>query len=210
MDNKIKDTQYHSDWQKNRIKFILERYPKEFFKGKKILELAPFNGYIGSFFQSLGAEVTMVEGRQENIDNIKRDYPQIENIFQKNLDTKDWDLGNFDIIINFGLLYHLQNFHKEHLKNCLDNCNLMFFETVVFDSDLPEIYFRAESGKDQSLTSIGGNPSTSWLHNLFDDYGCEYTKYSSPELNGGVHRYDWEDKNTRKLSCAARRFWIIE
>ena len=205
----MKATTYHPEWQENRINFILEKYPKEFFEGKKILELAPFNGYIGSRFQDMGADITMVEGRQENIDNIRFDYG-IEKLYQRNLDTKEWDLGKFDIIINFGLFYHLQNFHKEHLKNCLDNCDLMFFETVVFDSDKPEIFFRRESGKDQSLSSVGGNPSTSWVENFFDDYGCKYKKHTSSKLNGGCHHYDWLDRNTRKLDCVARRFWIVE
>jgi hypothetical protein len=59
----IKETSYHPNWQTNRINFILSKYPKEFFKGKRILELGAYNGFIGAYFNSLGAEVHCVEGR---------------------------------------------------------------------------------------------------------------------------------------------------
>ena len=59
----MKGTNYHGNWQKNRINFILEKYPKEFFRDKKILELGAFNGYIGSYFSNLGAKGQCVEGR---------------------------------------------------------------------------------------------------------------------------------------------------
>jgi hypothetical protein len=113
---------------------------------------------------SLGAEVHCVEGRQENVDRIKNDYTSVT-VQCANLDTPDWNFGYYDIIINFGLYYHLENFHKEHLVNCVNNCNLMFFETVIYDSFEDEIYFREEAGNDQSLTPIGGTPSTSYIMN---------------------------------------------
>ena len=73
----IKETKYHSDWQVNRIKFILSKYPEDFFKGKRVLELGAYNGYIGAYFSALGADVHCVEGRQENVDRIKIDYPNV-------------------------------------------------------------------------------------------------------------------------------------
>jgi 2-polyprenyl-3-methyl-5-hydroxy-6-metoxy-1,4-benzoquinol methylase len=153
----MKPTTYHSDWQVNRINFILSKYPKEFFKNKNILELGAFNGYIGAYFQSLGANVHCIEGRQENVNQIKLDYPQLS-VECSNLDVDYWNFGKWDIIINFGLYYHLEHNHKLHLINCLNNCNLMFFESVIFDSNKPVLFYRNESGIDQSLGSTGGNP----------------------------------------------------
>jgi hypothetical protein len=102
---------YFGNLQNNRIKFMLDKYGSDFFKDKKILELGSHNGYIGNFFQKeLGADVTCVEGRFENVMLMYFDYPNLK-IVQKNMDSKDWDLGKFDIIINFGLYYHLEFFH---------------------------------------------------------------------------------------------------
>ena len=205
----LKETGYHPDWQKNRIDFILSKYPKEFFKGKRILELGAYNGYIGAYFNTLGAEVHCLEGREENVNNIKRDYPNIT-AECVDLDSSDWNWGYYDIIINFGLYYHLEKFHKEHLENCINNCDLMFFETVIYDSNESEIYFREEEGDDQSLTPIGGTPSSSYVEDIFKQHPLEYEKFSDGSLNGGYHNYDWVDTGNKVFSAWTRRFWIVK
>lgn len=203
----IKQTTYHADWQKNRINFILSKYPKEFFKGKRILEVGAYNGYIGAYFNALGAEVHCLEGRTENVVNIMNDYPNIT-AEVANLDTDEWVWGKWDIIINFGLYYHLEKFHKEHLQNCISNCDLMFFETVIYDSNDSEIYFRTEQGDDQSLTTIGGTPSTSYVENVLKENAVTYKKYTDPFLNNYQHKYDWPDTGVKVFNQFHRRFWI--
>jgi hypothetical protein len=204
----IKETNYHANWQKNRINYILSKYPKEFFRGKRILELGAFNGYIGSFFAHLGAEVHCVEGRPENVEEITKNYPNVT-AEVGNLDTPEWVWGKWDIIINFGLYYHLENYHKEHLENCIENCNLMFFETVIFDSDEAVIHYRDEAGLDQSLGMTGGTPSTSYVEDILNSCNVLFKKYSDTTLNGDLHHYDWVDRNSRVLDRYARRFWIV-
>jgi hypothetical protein len=204
----MKPTTYHSDWQVNRINFILSKYPKEFFKDKNILELGAFNGYIGAYFQSLGANVHCIEGRQENVNQIKLDYPQLS-VECSNLDVDYWNFRKWDIIINFGLYYHLEHNHKLHLINCLNNCNLMFFESVIFDSNKPVLFYRNESGIDQSLGSTGGNPSTSYIENILNSHDVLYKKFSDKSLNGNLHHYDWVDTNSKIFDEFSRRFWII-
>lgn len=204
----IKETKYHPDWQKNRIEFILSKYPKEFFQGKRILELGAYNGYIGAYFSTLRADVHCIEGRAENVVKIKNDYPQVKAELA-NLDTPEWIWGHYDIIINFGLYYHLEKFHKEHLNNCITNCDVMFFESVIFDSNDDTIYFNEEYGDDQSLTPIGGTPSTSHIENIFNQHPIRYEKFSDSSLNGNRHHYDWKDNNSKVYDWWARRFWII-
>ncbi len=205
----MKKTTYHADWQINRINFILSKYPKDFFKGKRILEVGAYNGYIGAYFNSLGAEVHCLEGRLENVINIKNDYPQIT-AEVADLDTAEWKWGQWDIIINFGLYYHLEKFHKEHLINCINNSNLTFFETLIYDSSQPEIYFRSEIGDDQSLTSIGGTPSTSYVENILKESNVQYKKYTDSFLNNYQHKYDWPDTGFKVFNQFHRRFWIIQ
>lgn len=204
----IKQTTYHPDWQQNRINFILTKYSKDFFRGKRILELGAYNGYIGAYFSTLGANVHCVEGRIENVEKIKSDYPSVT-VEQANLDTTEWNWGHYDIIINFGLYYHLEKYHKEHLINCIDNCDLLFFETVIYDSFESEIYYRLESGDDQSLSTSGGNPSTKFVENIFRDKEVKFTKYTSPFLNNYQHKYDWPDSGNKIFNQFHRRFWIV-
>lgn len=203
------NTTYHKEWQENRLNFILSKYPKEFFKDKKILELGSHNGFFGASFQSFGADVLSVEGRRENIENILKSFPNLK-VIQKDLDSPKWDFGKFDIIINFGLVYHFEKYHKEHLENCLNNCKLMFFESVIYDSKDSEIFFRNENGSDQSLTDIGGTPSTKYVEDIFKNNSKRFSKFSESSLNGGSHHYDWVDEDSKILNQYARRFWIVE
>lgn len=204
----LKQPTYMADWQNNRINFILSKYPKDFFNNKTILELGAHNGYIGAYFSTLGSQVHCVEGRQENVDMIKHNYPMVD-VTCSNLDSPDWAFGKYDIIINFGLYYHLQYHHKKHLENCIDNCDLMFFESIIFDSNESEIFFRYEAGNDQSLSSEGGSPSTSYVENIFIEKGVKFTKFTDSALNGNGRHYDWIDSNSRHLDTWASRFWII-
>lgn len=204
----IKQTNYHADWQQNRIKFILSKYPKEFFKGKRILELGAYNGYIGAYFSTLGAEVHCLEGRVENVTNIVNDYPNIT-AEVANLDTDEWTWGKWDIIINFGLYYHLEKFHKEHLENCIKNCDLLFFESVIYDSFKSEIYFRNEIGADQSLTDVGGTPSTSFVETILHENNTDYQIFRESSLNNHEHKYDWPDTGFKIFNQFHRRFWIV-
>lgn len=200
---------YFPDWQKARINFILSKFPTDFFKGKKILELGSYNGYIGEQFRILGSDVTCVEGFIDNVNHIKNTYPKL-NVIHEDLDNEMWDFGFYDIIINFGLFYHLEKFHKEHLTNCITNTNLLFFETVVFDSDEPTLYCRDEEGDDQSLSNVGCSPSTSFVENIFIENNTQFKKFTDESLNGYPQHYSWEDKNSRILNPWARRFWVVE
>ncbi len=223
---------YHPNWQRNRVNFILKNcIPKkvnsnpalgfefgslkensEFFNGKRILELGSFNGNIGADFYHMGADVTCVDGRLENVENIKRNHPYL-NAFQCNLDTPDWTFGKFDIIINFGLFYHLENYHREHLKNCIENCDIMYFESVIYDKIDNDQYFfnRNEGGIDQSMSELGCTPTTDFVERIFKDIKCKYVKHCSSELNGDGHCYDWLDNDNVNdfLYVSRRRFWTV-
>jgi len=200
-------SKYHADWQNRRISFMLGLYGSDFFRNKKILELGSYNGYIGNYFaETCNSIVTSVEGRQENVDAIKVDYPLVEAVCA-DLDTPDWDFGEYDIIINYGLYYHLQHYHKQHLVNCIQNCDFMFFETVIFDSFESEISFNSESGDDQSLSGVGGTPSTSYVENIFKENNCNFVKYCDRRLG---YKYDWPDANTKDHCGFHRRLWTVD
>ena len=207
------ETTYHPNWQKNRVSFILSKYGNTFFEGKRVLELGSFNGYIGSRFGELGADVTSVEGRADNYYSIKTNCPNIRRVILADLDIADWAFGPYDIIINFGVFYHLKDHHLQHLTNCLNNCRLLFFETVIYDSFAKEICLIDEdsSGIDQGLSKVAGVPSTKYVESIFEDNGRAFLKVCSAELNGDGHTYDWYDSNSKRspLRSGCRRLWLV-
>lgn len=203
---------YHYGWQENRLKFILNTLGSEFCNNKTLLELAPFNAYFGNEFQKLGADVTCIEGRQELVDNIQKEFPKLK-IICANLDTDEWSYGHFDIIVNFGLFYHLEFHHKKHLQNCLNNCDLLFFETITHDRSESQLVFREENPSviDQGLSNRSGTPTTSYIEDIFRESNAKFTKYTNKELDGGAHSYSWEDGSLdpNKIALYERRFWIV-
>lgn len=203
----VSQSNYHPEWLVSRINFVLKRYPEEYFKGKRILELGSYHGDVGNVFQTLGADVLSVEGKWSNIERSNAIYPNLK-VVQANLSTAEWPWGKFDVIINWGLLYHLDGYHREHLINCIDNCDLLLLESVIYDSAKPVVAFRKEVGPDQSLTEYAGHPSTSFIENIFIEKCVTFTRYSDPSLNGGMHHYDWVDTGNDVMHDTNRRFWI--
>jgi hypothetical protein len=191
---------YHPEWQIGRINYITEYFGKEYFAAKTLLELAPFNGLIGNHFHLLGATVTCVEGRKENVEDIREMYPHL-NTHQANLDVKDWPWGTFDIIVNWGLLYHLEFCHREVLENCIANCKCLLLETVVANND-EDIQFVSEVGIDQSLSSRGGRPNIKWIEQILNRRGCDYKQVVVP--NCGIHDYSGHG-----MPNYNRRMWVI-
>ena len=202
-------TDYLPGWQRNRLNWLLNHYGHEFFAGKSILELGPMNGFFGVCMNRLGARVTGLEGRSSNISYIQSIFPEYTDLRQFNLDTDEWPHGRFDIIIKFGVLYHLEHHHRPFLTNCVKNCDLMFLESVIFDSPNDEFYWRYEEGPDQSLSNYARTPSTVCVENILRSAGASFERFDDPSLNWG-HHYDWVAKNDRSYDTVARRFWIVK
>jgi hypothetical protein len=196
----------HPVWQQSRIKFMKTLMPPDFWKDKTILELGAFNGVIGNSFYEMGAIVTCVEGKREYLQFIQ-ELPHLK-LIHTNLDTDIWEFGKFDIIINFGLLYHIEKHHEKLLENCIENCDIMFLESVVFDKQESMIYYKEESGIGQSLSGRAGYPTTMWIENILKKHEAKYEKHNNKGLNASLHIYDWGDGDSG-YNAYRRRFWVI-
>tara|TARA_Y100000310_G_C20450596_1_gene700519 strand:+ start:48 stop:863 length:816 start_codon:yes stop_codon:yes gene_type:complete len=125
---------YHQ-WRRARLDVMYSELGKDFFKNKKVLEAGAAMGHVSTEIKSLGAKVTAAEARQENIDAGKVKFPNL-NLISHDFDQR-WTLGKFDVIVHFGLLYHLLSAITA-LEDALDNCDVLVLETVVSEDDCPE------------------------------------------------------------------------
>lgn len=204
----------YDDWRLKRINKILEIYDIEDLKEKKILELGCGHGEIGACLADIGANVLALDGRKKNVNFAKLKHREIKNFkcIKFNLEQDFSKFGKFDLIINFGLFYHLKN-AEQHLKCCFEIADDILFETVVCDSiDPQKIFFCDENENidEEALEGTGCRPSPFYIERIAKENNFEVIRYFDSNLNSGnKFIYDWEHKNDERLGddWKLRRFW---
>lgn len=66
-------------------------------------------GHFSRLLESLSLDVTAIDGRQQNVEEARRRYPDIPFLHFNAEDSAINSLGKFDLVLCFGLLYHLEN-----------------------------------------------------------------------------------------------------
>lgn len=205
------------EWTMKRNNKILEIYGLDFFPGKKILDLGGGFGYVGAFFAELGADVLTLEGRAQSVNTGRLLYGNIRGFRIERCDLeKDFSgFGKFDLIINMGLLYHLNNV-KEHLECCAQCSDRVVLETQVLDSADEKDVVKIEEDPTQWAYSIAGSGvflPPDGIEAIFRQNGFSIDRHFSRDLNvANSHIYDWEARNTGRIETSAgqlRRFWIF-
>lgn len=200
--------EHYNHWQETRVKKVVSLFGKDFFENKTVLELGAAHGDIGNMFSKLGAIVTFAEGREENVEIIKSRYPSKDCIL---LDQNEsWNLNKkFDVIIHWGVLYHLMNW-KQDLFCAVQHSDILLLESEVLDTDTEEEFHVTEVGYDQALEKYERAirvPAIT-IEKYLTELGVKFTRYDDADINSSFHRYDWEIQNTRMVT-GMRRFWVI-
>lgn len=203
-------------WRVRRIDKMLEIYGIDHFKGLRVLELGCGHGEIGAFLADLGADVLGVDGRIQNINYARLRHRHLTGLrFElANLEEDFEKLGRFDLIVNFGLIYHLRGV-DEHLRRCFASSDDIVLESVVCDSTDPNlILFRQEDPAvdEESLLGIGSRPSPAYIERLAREAGFRIDRHFTPDLNSlPFFRYDWPHRNDGAANddFVNRRFWRL-
>jgi FkbM family methyltransferase len=122
---------------------------------------------VGFFSQTLaecGLNVCGFDGRQENVTEARRRFPQIP-FEQGDIEARSiLQLGRFDLVLCFGLLYHLENplLAIRHLRVLTEKCLLL--ESMCLPCEKPSMVLHDEPRQeDQSLTGVACCPSEGGL-----------------------------------------------
>lgn len=212
----------YEDWRVRRCTKMLEIYGTDYFKGLKILELGAGHGDIGAFFAELGADVLCLDGRKENVNFASLKHRKIPNIRfeQFNLEKDFSKFGKFDLIINFGLVYHIKNV-EAHLNCCFANAKEVILETIVCDSTDPNKIFFCEERSDvneEALDGIGSRPSPFYVERIALENKFMVHRHFTADLNSGQKfstgyqfRYDWKHKNDDDygVDYKSKKFWKL-
>ena len=197
---------HYIDWRNSRMNGVKKYISPDYFKSKTLLELGCGYADIGNMFHELGAVVTSSDARKEHVDVVKERYPHIKTLLIDGDNDKIEE--KYDIIVHWGLLYHLREIDI-HLENVSQKCDILLLETEVSDSDDKEFCLSTdENDYDQAFHNKGIRPSQSCVEHVLEKNGFQFKLIKDPILNSSFHCYDWEIGNTNSWRHGLRRFWI--
>lgn len=177
-----------------------------YFASKPLLEVGCGYADVGAMFYELGADVTSSDAREEHLKTAAQNYPHLK-LLRIDAD-RDQIEGKYDVIVHWGLLYHLKEIDT-HLETVARACDVLLLETEVSDSDDPTFSISTkEDGDDQAFNSAGIRPSQAYVESVLKRNGFQVTLVKDPILNTSFHCYDWEIQNTKSWKHGLRRFWI--
>jgi SAM-dependent methyltransferase len=121
-------------------------------------------GVFSGLLRNLGFAVTAFDGRLENIEEASKRHPGIRFQMADLEDPSVKTFGCFDLVLCFGLLYHLENPFR-----CIRNLGelthrLLVIESMYIDNPAPTLLLRDEGlTEDQGLQHIAFYPTESCL-----------------------------------------------
>jgi len=207
---------YYRESELSRLTNLFAHVDLEAWRGLKILEVGAGLGHIGDTFSTLGFDVTSTDGRPEHVERMKR---RGRSAFVLDLDANGVDgVEGYDIVIAFGVLYHLKEPEK-FLRSCAASCRLLLLESSVCDAIGAVLKMVPETangwrGQDQALNELGCRPSIAWVEGVCRDAGFDRVRDISTSLaNWEIGTFDWEPEDRgvwRVGKKNLRRMWIME
>lgn len=131
---------------------------------KTALDLGCGLGHYTDFLHKQGFDVLAVDGRAENVQEARRRFPQLRFEVADAQDPALVNLGKFDLVFCFGLLYHLENPFRV-VRNIAELAGkFTLVEGIVYPSPEPAMVLMDENHKeDQGLDFMAFYPSEACL-----------------------------------------------
>jgi SAM-dependent methyltransferase len=154
-------------------------------------------GYFAELLQRLGLGVTAFDARSENVEEARRRHPGIEFHLADVEELRPQEVGTFDLVLCFGLLYHLENPLRAVRRLRAMTRKLLLIESVCVPERTPVLHLRDEAAAgDQALNTVAWYPSEGALIKMAYRAGfpAVYRTIRLPEHEdflGGVGRRPW-------------------
>jgi FkbM family methyltransferase len=124
-------------------------------------------GHFSEFLRSLGFRVTAVDGRSQNVEEARRRHPDIKFHTVDVESSALLDLGKFDLVFCFGLLYHLENPFRVLRNLHALTSKLLLAESMVYPGSKPQMDLVDEGQtEDQGLLQVAFYPTEACLVKL--------------------------------------------
>lgn len=161
--------------------------------GRSVLEVGAGVGRLTRFFIERNCRIVATEGRAENVDELARRLPEVD-VRQADVEESLEQLGRFDVVFCYGLLYHLENPIRA-LRNMFEICDdLLLIETHLCDSRTPVLRLEDEpSIVNQALRGFAHRPSQSYLAIALNRIGFDYVYSPSDPPAHEDFQFAWLD-----------------
>ena len=132
-------------------------------------------GHFSAFLQSAGFRVMACDGRRENVEEAARKYPSID-FRQANVeDPAILEMGKFDLVLCFGLLYHLENPFAAIRNLHSMTRQVLLLEGMCIPGEEPVLNLRNEvNAEDQGLNFVAFYPTESCLVKMLISSGFPF------------------------------------
>jgi FkbM family methyltransferase len=139
-------------------------------------------GFFAALLKECGLSVEAFDGRENNVDNARKRYPEID-FSQGDIEDKSiLGLGEHDLVLCFGLLYHLENPLKAIRNLRALTKKVLLLETMCLPVAEPTALLRIEpDSDDQSLTDLAFYASEGCIVKMLYHAGFK-TVYRAAEL----------------------------
>lgn len=141
-------------------------------------------GFFATLLAGNGFHVTAFDARLENVEEARRRYPAIRFEVRDVEDVAITGLGQFDLVLCFGLLYHLENPFRALRNLCALTKHALLLESMCVPEERACMVLRDEyRGEDQGLNYVAFYPSESALIKMCHKAGFShvYRFVSLPE-----------------------------
>lgn len=161
-------------------------------------------GHFSGLLMSLGLDVCGVDGRHQNVEEAQRRFPGIP---FRQCDAQDialLDLGRFDLVFCFGLLYHLENPLSTIRHLYAMTAKLLLVESVIFPGDEP-IMALVDEGQteDQGLNHFAFYPTEACLIKMLYKAGFSVVYGFNTPPNHSEYLVGKNVRRTRTMLAAA-------
>ncbi len=132
-------------------------------------------GYFSTFLRDIGLEVSGLDARPQNIEEARRRHPGIPFHVADLEDPGVQKLGQFDFVLCFGLLYHLENPMRAFRNLRALTGKLLLVESAAIPEKKPALYLRDEPEiEDQGIHYFAAYPSEGALWKMAYRAGFPY------------------------------------
>ena len=127
---------------------------------KTALDVGCGVGYFSGLLQQLGLEVSAFDGRESNIAEAQRRHPGVKFFVADVEELNGRETGAFDLVLCFGLLYHLENPLRALRRLHAVTGKVLLIESVCVPEQAPLFYMRDEPElADQALHAVACYPT---------------------------------------------------